>query len=198
VLRDFFDRVDPGLSAKVAKKTSELTPRVGPQAAFKKAIAMGFADGMARELVAIGQSGRPPRHGHVGLGCYGNQALDGWWDTVKGAAGDTWDFTKDAASFVGSAACRALNNPAAGIAAGAAGASVGVPPNVGAAGASMATSAACQKKGASAPPPTQRPVAVDHRAAATPGGGLLPHVGGLPILPLAIGGAVLAVLLLRK
>lgn len=191
-LRVVFDEIDPSLWETVATKAGALEKSYSPKEALKRAIAASFANGLAEDLARIGQ-GKAPK-GYVKLAS-GPQALSGLWDWVKkGARASvlpfTWSFEAAAAvgnkidwskvgsfgssvlSAIGGLACKALNNPAAGLAAGGASAAMGAGPQAGMIGAQAAQSA-CSSSAAPASAPVPQPTTPSWLLPAAIGGGAL-------------------------
>lgn len=208
-LRDLFNKIDGDLWTTVAQKAEALEAQgMSAKGALQRAMAASFSDGFARELVNIGLTGKVPTSGQTGIAAFGcATSLGGFWSSVKSAAGDVWDFTKDVGNFVEKIGCRTLNSSAAPFAAGIAGQAAGVPAPVGAQGAVLARDAAgCSPGGsASAPKPAPKPAQV---IAGFVRGGFPPAAqavyapaatGGIPLGMVALGGAaILGIYLMRK
>lgn len=214
-LRGLFEKIDPQLWTTVAQKAEWLEQNgESPRTALQKAMAASLSDGLMRELVHIGLTGSVQPNGHAGLAAFGCAALGDTWD-------DIGNFAKDAGNAVGRVGCRVLNSPAAPVAAGIGAQAAGIPAPVGATGAQLAA-AACGPGGSSstaAATPKFAPVAISRPtrsdaanayAAALAQQNLQaqyqqqyapppPQSSGLPLMPIAIGGAaILAIMLLRR
>lgn len=161
-LKAVLDALDPNLYASAAAKAEKLMADRGYDAktALKRALAASMADGFARELFEAGRTGHVPMVSQVGLGTYGQPAMQmamgGIWSAIKngasavgsaiGAVGKapktvvktaaSWG--ESAISTLGAMACGVLNSPVASAAAGGAAAAGGVPPQVGVSGAGVA------------------------------------------------------------
>lgn len=216
-LEAVLDELEPGLFERVTKRANEYKAKDGdPRAALQMAIASSVSEGLAKEVIEVGRTGKlPPMRSLMGLGLYDEsyeQALVGLGFSVSGSLkkvgravkrtttratgtvtrgitkGATKAFTwgKKALNKIKDLTCTVMNNPLSDVAAGAAAASQGVPPEVGTAGKQMAQGMLC--------PPGMEPMPQD---ALTTAGGLT----GMPkwVLPVGIGAAgLVAVLLLRK
>jgi len=206
------DELEPGLYAKVAERANKYKARgMNDKKAVEAAIASATSEGLVKEVIKIGETGRlPAKKTLAGLSIYpealgeARQAL-GFSITgaissigsgikkgasavgsgIKKGATTAYGWGSDALSAVKGLTCTVLNSPVAGVAAGAAAVSYGAPPQAGTAGAQIASSSLCPKG--------QVPsVAAETGAAAKP---------GLPswVLPAGIGAAgLVAVLLLTK
>jgi hypothetical protein len=183
-LKAVLDAINPDLFATAASKATALQKKkgIGAGPALEKALAATLADGFAKELIDAGKTGTVKVVSQVGLGMYGDtavqMAMGGLWSAVKNTAssvgnavkdagkavisapGKAVDAVKDAGKAVGSAvssaakkvvsaagkalnklasvACTVLKSPIAPMAAGAAGAAYGAPPQAGAMGVEVA------------------------------------------------------------
>ncbi len=204
-LEGILDELEPGLSSRVVSRARKYKGKgLRAKPALKAAIASSVSEGLAREIVKIGKTGKlPGRRSLVGLSVYAGaheQALSGLVSSITGAASKVRRVTSSrlhggaaTATRVGSAAlskikgltCTVMRSPLSNLGAGAAGAALGAPPQTAVVGKQLAQGVLC--------PPGTVPISQD--ALTTPIG------GGMPgwVLPVGIGAAgLVAVLLLRK
>jgi hypothetical protein len=86
-LKIVFDRIEPGLYERVAKKATELERNKGysPKVALQKAMAISMANGLAKEYVKLGTPAAPmPQGGFLGLGVWGDETK------VRGGETTSW------------------------------------------------------------------------------------------------------------
>ena len=205
-MKALFNQLDPTLWDRVAKKAAQFQKRrdYGAKKALQAAIATSVSAGFAKELVKLGRTKRmPPMNSMLGLGLYGEAAqqvvLEGFWSTMKDVvsapltgtkwvAGKGWSaakqgssWAKDAASKIGSVACRLVQTSAGKVGAAAGSAAMGAPPEVGMIGAQVAGELCGGNQ------------------VGPPGAPLPAAPSAFPIVPVAIGGAaLLGVLLLTR
>lgn len=214
-LISLLNELESGLADKVAKRANKYEGSgMSPQEALLNAIASSTSEGLAMEIVEVGRSGKLPRYKSLaGLGAYEGAYEDalvslGWsitgavktigsgiktaatWTGGKIASGarTTFSWGETALSKIRGLTCSVMNHSLSDIAAGAASAAAGAPPQAGMAGKQVVQGKVC-------PPGTVPSQAVLE----TPGG--LISGGGLPkwVLPAGIGAAgLIAVLLLTK
>lgn len=215
-LEALLNEVEPGLYDRVTIRANKYRSQgASERKAVSSALASSMSEGMAKELIKIGQGKAPALRSQVGLSYYGDAskqlALDGLWSSIKdgaskvgsavktaakgiasgakaaasgvaSGASTAWGWGKTAVNKLGSLACAVVSSGAGQVAAGAGGAALGVPPQVGMQGAQVA-SGMCAK--GETPAATQQQLFQPERPAW--------------ILPVAIGGVgLVAILLLRK
>jgi hypothetical protein len=207
-LQAVLGNIDRGLPNAVSAKAEYLMKRKNYDAktALQKAIAVEIANHTIKELMEVGRTRRVPTSGLLGLGaCSGGpRGLGGVWDTVKSytkkttgailapatagvslawtapkTAGKVADKAKTALDKIGKVMCKVADSGLLKIGAAAAGGAAGGPQGAqaGSAGAD-ATQQLC--------------------AAKDTGPMDIVEGGGIPIVPILIGGGVLAVILLLR
>jgi hypothetical protein len=200
-LEALLNELEPGLFDRVTKRANAYAKNMGPKAALQAAIASSVSEGLVKEIIQIGKTGKVPVKSLAGLGYYDGAealALEGLWDKIKsgvstvgrkikGGAKTTYSWGGTALSKIKGLTCTVMNNPLSDVAAGAAAGAYGAPPQVGVVGKQLVQGAVC--------PPGTQPVSQEDLA--TPGG-LKPGLPGW-VLPAGIGAAgIVALLLLRK
>jgi hypothetical protein len=212
-LRALFDQIDPKLWGRVSAKASKLMRErdMGPMEALEKAIAASTSMGLLEEFIALGRGKTPKPKSFLGLGAYGEEAevivlegamtalgfcgpiclakkagsgikgaVTGIGGALKGGAEQVGGWASSAVKAIGSLACGVAGSGLGQQAAAAGAMAAGAPPQVGAKGAEV-MQGMCGQKGVQ---PTMPPPAAK---------------AGIPILPIAIGGAALvAVVLLAR
>jgi hypothetical protein len=207
LLREMLNHIDPTLWDRVGSKAKELQTTKGytAQVALQRALSICMASGLLNELDAIGKGKKSIKvRSHLGLGMYGvgayQEALGFSFSSITNAIGSaakavgsgvataakaTYGVGKDALNAVGNLAC------------GASGIASSVPPvtpaTAGVAAGASIVKGVCGggKGGAPAPQPQQPPP--------QPQGFMSASVGGIPIVPIAIGGAgLLAIYLITR
>ena len=192
----------------LARMHQNLAAGMLPEPALRAAIESATSQGLVKEIVALGRGQRPAPRSMAGLGYYGksgaHEALgfsfsDLWkkpasqiknvgqsigvaakWTggAVSSGAKSTWNFAGDVIDKVEKLSCKVLNSPAAPVAAGAAAAAYGAPPQAGMIGAQVGQ-ALC------APDASGQMVPVVMEPPST-----------IPWVPIALGGGALVLILL--
>lgn len=233
-LEALLDEVEPGLYDRVTERANKYRGRgMSSKTAVQAAMASSMSQGIAKEMMQLGRGKAPDMRSQLGLGLYGDTAietaLEGLWGSlkkgvkkvgsavkksaqkigsgvkragkkaawpaqqaykgvrkgaeyVKKGVQRAYEWGKNAINKLGSLACGAMKSPVASVAAGAAAAAYGAPPQVGAAGAQIGGSL-CSKSEIPAVPQQEL---------------VQPQQYGTSkwILPAVIGGAGLLVVLL--
>jgi len=172
-MRRLLDDIDGKLFDQVAA-TTKVRQDAGetPAVALERALAASLAASYVEQLKKLGETRQPPTSGLLGLalGSVSPDGLGSFWGGVKGAG-------KKIGNGLKSLACKAANNPGAGIAATAAGGPAG----------GTGVQLAAQLCGGGQTTDTAAPLPAP------------PSSSSFPIMPVLIGGGVLlAVLALRK
>jgi len=97
--------LEPGLPARVNARANEYKAKgMDPKAALQAAIASSVSEGLVKEVVKIGRTGKIPMKSLAGLGAYPEAhavALDGLWGSITGAVSSVGSGIKSGASWVG-------------------------------------------------------------------------------------------------
>lgn len=204
VLATIDEKYPDQVEAKAAQLMKE--KQYDAKTALQKGIAVVFANELLGELMQIGKTGQIPTSGLMGLGmCSAQAGLDGVFSTVKSAVKKTVKFpvkaakkigkttkkaavsvknaVKKAVNKVGQAICKVSNSGLLQMGATVGGTAAGGPGGAatGAAGATAVQSLCAKEPAPVEPPPPPAPAA-----------------SSIPIVPIAIaGGALLLILALR-
>lgn len=93
-LHAVLDELEPGLSEKVTKRANKYKDKgMAPTEALKAAIASSVSEGLTKEIIKIGKTGKLPSVKSLpGLGLYSEAfplALDGLWSSIKSGVSKT-------------------------------------------------------------------------------------------------------------
>lgn len=200
-LRVVLDAVSPTLWTAVQERLGEFGKRGMPaKEALYWALAESMSEGMGKELVRLGRSGKVPTTGHLGLGATvanGRRRrarpleLGGF---LGGLTSGAVKWTGKAIKGIGGLSCKVVRNPAVPIVAAGVATAYGVPPQVGYAGATVAQGI-CTKKG-------KMPPGFDPGMYPGMSPGMYPGMYPQPrppwLMPALIGGGVLVLVLVLK
>lgn len=188
-MKALFNAIDPQLYDKVATKADALEKTKGyaPSEALEKALAATLANRLIDQLAIVGQTGRMPMSGLLGIidPIARVQALHGFWSDVgsglKSAGSAVVGAARSAANTLGNLACKTVGNPATAQVAG----SIPSPQSQAVASGALIAQGLCGNA------PNAGAVAAGLQPAYAP--------STFPVVPvLAIGGALLAVVLITR
>jgi hypothetical protein len=177
-MRHILDAIDPALFDMVAERAKAFQEKSGlvPSVAMERALAASLAGRYLEQLARLGRTGQMPTFGvlGLGLGSASPEGLGGFWDFLGSGASAVGGAAKKIGKGIAGLACKAANSSTLQGAAGAAGGAAA------AVGAGLASKSLCGKGGddAGAPPP--------------------PPKSSFPLVPVLLGGGLLAFLVLRK
>lgn len=207
-LKSVLNELEPGLYARVSSRAVKYKNRgMEMTEALGAAIASSVSEGLAKEVIQVGKSGKlPPRKSLMGLGIHDGayeEALSGLWSSIKSGAStvkkkvtsgvstanrkyqsglkSAYKWGKKTLKKAKNLTCKVMNNPLSDVAVAGASAAYGVPPQVGTAGKQIVQGAMC--------PPGTQPV-LDQQQLMEP--------QGLPkwLIPVGVGAAGLVAVLL--
>lgn len=108
-LEALLNEVEPGLYDRVTERANEYKDRgMRAKEAVRAAMASSMSEGMAKEVVKLGQGKVPAMRSQMGLGFYGPparaMALEGLWGAIKSGVKKVGSTIKSGAKKVGSTA----------------------------------------------------------------------------------------------